>query len=91
MLRIVELDVFGIELKCKTNEEGAKPFYMGFDDWEDRIDKNSDNYSRWNNGNFDGGDQDLTIRDTSGKDARYTIYAVSRENYANTKIPVLCQ
>jgi hypothetical protein len=85
-------DIYGIEMKNATNEAGAKHFFMGVEDWQDRIDKESDNkYSRWNHGEFEDKGKDTVIKDESGKDARYVIYAVSKENYESTQIPTLCR
>lgn len=84
-------DKFGIEELYETNPEGAEPFYMGFGNWVNRIDSNSDNYSRWNDGKFEDAEENMIIKDDSGKDARYGIFAVSKDNYENDNIPTLCR
>jgi hypothetical protein len=33
----------------------------------------------------------MIIKDDSGKDARYGIFAISRDNYENEDIPTLCR
>lgn len=84
-------DKFGINMLFETNPNGAQPFEMGFGNWKDRIDADSDNYSRWNNGDFDGSGANMVLHDSSKKDARYGIFSVSKENYEDENIETLCR
>jgi hypothetical protein len=87
-----EFDKFGLRMLYPTANHtfAAIPFAMGDQRWKERIEIGMDNYSRWNNGIFtgenSGDDKKIIVKDQSRKDARYNIYAISKDNYEDTNI-----